>query len=197
MLEFTQVFNKGHMLKITNICTILKCKNIEFDHVYWETKIFGDVELMQHIIDNIVDINVREYYNGASYTLLQNIIRLISPYYGYNNSTLITTINYALNNGHISVRGFDGIRSDDTKIVARMSKFRNFVNYLTTISLNRFTKFYNIQSYYDTCKTILLIIKVQSIGNIKQSNHRLSKGGVLTSLPSTVIKHLIIPFVYQ
>ena len=162
------------------------CKNIEFDHVHWESEAFRDMELMQHVIDNIIDVNILECdkRNGHCYTLLQNVVRLMtcnndSPH----NSTLEITINYALNNGYIGVDGFNGISSYNREIVIRMLKFRDFVNYLTTISLNRFTKFYNIQSYYDTCKTLLLIIKMQSTGN--------------TKLPPTVIKHLIIPFVYQ
>ena len=168
MLEFTKVFPKGTRVIISSTEEIMKCKNIEFDHVCWSTDIFKNFELVCHITDNIVDVNVIEYEINRclSHTLLGNIIN-------YSKHDDIC-IEYVLNNGHINSETFDSLDE-----CGEYSQHRHLVEYLTKISLNRFTRFYNIDKYYDTATIMLLIIKTQQ------------------RLPSAIIKHLILPFVYQ
>ena len=127
--------------------------------------------LVYYITDNIVDINVLEHQNDRydSYTLLGNIV-IFS-----NNDDVCAK--YVLNNGHVNNETFSSL--DECDGCVEYSRHRHLVKYLTRISLTRFTKFYNIDKYYNTATIMLLIIKKQQ------------------RLPSAIIKHLIIPFVYQ
>ena len=175
MLEFKEVFSEGSMVCESNEGDIIKCKNIEFDHVCWVPLCFTNATLTWHIIHNIVDINIVEHQNGGrnSATLLDNII-----FYTYDSNVYIE---YILNNVHISNKLFASNSSS-----LKLYKYKGLVKYLTKVSLGRFTRFYNIQKYYDTCVIVLLVMK--SLQFNKQ---------ITNSLPSNIIKHLIVPFVYQ
>ena len=184
MLEFTEVFTKGYDVDNEDIGTIMKCKNINFGHVNWTlfAGVFSDnIMCMVHIIDNIIDINVYGDNNIFAYTFFVKIIRFSKyPY----------VIHYMLNNGHVNNKSFEIYHSfsNDFNLHLRScnfcdccphKQFDKLTNYLTRVSLGKFTGYYNIEKYYDMMYTMLLIMKAQ---------HK---------LPTTVIKHLIIPFIYQ
>ena len=122
--------------------------------------------------------NVHEYkiIGEGCCTLLHDIIRW---YRLISLNKVMPRINYILNNGYISSGTFSFITSSPKILAPMINKFRGLVKYLTNISLNRFTKFYNIEKYYDMVATMLLILKAQQ------------------RVPSAIIKHLIIPFIYQ
>ena len=185
MLEFTEVFTLGQCVDRYSIYTIIKCKNIDFSHVAWIFDIFDDEQAIYHITDNIIDINAAEYDipGYPSYTLLEYIIR-------NTTSCNITVGNrqalyYLLNNGCINNDTFtfynDDKYNDDEYNDGHLtlSKYKYLVKYLTDTSLGKFKGYYNIKRYYDMVTTMLLILKAQQW------------------LPSTIIKYLIIPFIYQ
>ena len=79
MLEFTEVFPKRLYVGYNNnnVQTIMKCKNIVFDHVDWfggDNRAYDHVDFMFYLIDNIVDINVHD--NGIiwCYTFFAKIL---------------------------------------------------------------------------------------------------------------------------
>ena len=77
MLEFTEVFNQGHVMYYgsNNIATIMKCKNIVFDRAHWfgiNQCAFDDTNFMVHLIDNVVDIDVCDY--GKYFTLFSKVL---------------------------------------------------------------------------------------------------------------------------
>ena len=106
--------------------------------------------------------------------------------YTFINKLLIysskpSILHYMLNNAYLNKKLFckackRSLNKFDHKVLCR---FGSLISYLTRISLKKFKGFYNIEKYYDMIYTMLLIIKVQQ------------------RLPVTIIKHLIIPFVYQ
>ena len=190
MLEFKEVFTYGHVMSEYSITLMMKCKNIDFSHTSWEMSIFDYTTVVYYIIDNITDIDVIEYQEPHchSYTLLQNIIcriEVVGINENYNKM-----LNYLLNNGYIGNNTFTFLNQRRyRRIVTPLIKYIHLVKYLTNTSLGRFTRFYNIQKYYDIITTMLLIIKVYQ---------KLSCTGVaLTSLPPVIVKHLILPFIYQ
>ena len=178
MLEFTQVFSRGTIVYKSDITTIMRCKNIDFSHVFWDGRIFNKSPVVYHIIDNVVDVNIFEHTYGANncYALMDNIVRHYST---SNPNEVVSRINHVANNGHISNSTFRFVTNLHDNLVPMINKFRGLVKYLTDTSLNRFTKFYNLDKYYDMVITMLLILKTQQ------------------RLPSAIIKHLIIPFIYQ
>ena len=167
MLEFKEVFAEGAMIYAYECDSLLKCKNIDFSHCGWTYNVFIDHTILCHIVDNIIDINAVEHKQSAQYTLLMNLTRLTTSF------RRTASIDYLLNNGYINVNTFDGIKDI-------LNKYEYLVTYLTKVSLNKFTGFYNIEKYYDMITIMLLILKAHQ-----------------TNLPTTVIKHLIIPFIYQ
>ena len=65
MLDFTEVFPKGcNIAKYYNCAeTIMQCTNIDFGHVWWielRNDFYNNEKCMFHIIDNILDVNVRD-----------------------------------------------------------------------------------------------------------------------------------------
>ena len=178
MLEFTEVFTRDTMLYTEHINDIHKCKNIDFSHVRWSITVFRDYSLVCHIVDNMLDINATEC--KLSTTLLDNFVRLI-----YTSNQNIESINYFMNNGYINIDTFNinehSLNTINTvnTINTMLNKYKNLVIYLTTISLGKFTRFYNIEKYYDTVIVMLLVLKVHKI------------------LPNNIIRHIIIPFIYQ
>ena len=185
MLEFTDVFPKGYSMSYnTNKLkmgsmkeTVMKCKNIDFGHVSWVLEC-DNIEYMVHIIDNIIDVNVNDNNCEAYYSFFNKIMRF---------STTPYIIHYMLNNGYINNKSFndyyDCLRFTGRPIFCKCCPHKEFdklTNYLTEVSFNRFKGYYNIEKYYDMAYIVLLILKVQS-----------------KNLPSTIIKHLIIPFIYQ
>ena len=178
-LEFTEVFKRGYMITDISIEILLKCKNINFSHNLWSYPIIRREYVVKYIVDNIVDINMVEY-SYESTTLLSNII-------GSNDlSNTTESIVYVLNNGYIDNNTFTC--TNYYKCSHFLDRYKWLVKYLTKVSLDRFTRFYNIEKYYDTCTSILLIIKVYQ---------KLSNDGHNRWLPSNIIKHLVLPFVYQ
>ena len=201
MLSFKETFKKYLAVGLNDRSMIMACKNIDFGCVMWTDSIFTDNDLVFYIIDNIVDINAKERGNGS--TLLQNIIfhiRLSEDCSIYDSKLQIS---YLLNNGHINISTLQCYSSghiDDitirrkcykcdniAKYIPKVHNYVDLIDYLTRISLGRFTKFYNIEKYYDTCTTMLLIIKAQSKDNTMTNR----------KLPPSIMKHLILPFVYQ
>ena len=182
MLEFTEVFPKGYsMAKCDNLDIILKCKNIDFGHVCWNSldddDFYGNETYMFHIIDNIIDINTHDGRFVYLFPLFNKILR-------YSESPSI--IHYMFNNGCVNDTSFkiyfDGYWNMSHKRFCECcprKQFNKLTNYLTKVSLSKFKGYYNLEKYYDMLYIMLLIIKVQQ------------------KLPSVVIKHLIIPFVYQ
>ena len=50
MLEFTKVFSQGTRVTTTDKEEVMKCKNIEFDHVAWSSAIINYNNLFQIVI---------------------------------------------------------------------------------------------------------------------------------------------------
>ena len=185
MSEFTKVFTKGaNMANHYDYSSIIMlCKNIDFSHVRWihvHSSFYNDVQCMVHIIDNIIDINAHDNNDNRMYTFFTKIMQ-------YSTSSYI--MHYMLNNGYVNDDTFSIYSKygylDNTcnwhgscKCCPN-KRFDKLVNYLTMVSLNRFKGYYNIEKYYDMMITMLLILKAQQ------------------RVPSAVIKHLIIPFIYQ
>ena len=170
MLEFTEVFPRGAY--VTNIDDIRKCGNINFSHVKWSLGIFQNHSIVCHIVDNILDINAWEY-QSREHTLLDNIIRA-----GFSHEQIKRSVNYMMNNGYVNIDTFNVVHRLG-RIYVVLNRYKNLVIYLTTISLGKFTKFYNVEKYYDTMIVMLLVLKVHKV------------------LPKNVIRHVIIPFIYQ
>ena len=186
MLEFTKVFPKGHDMKDcwSHKPTIMKCKNIDFGHVDWidiSPKFYDSTSCMVHIIDNIIDVNICDGHHKQAYTFFTKIIR-------YSNKPHI--IHYMFNNGCINKESFtiyfnsrifdnDDNRHRHFCKCCKYKQFDELTSYLTKVSFNRFKGYYNIEKYYDILKVMLLVIKAQHV------------------IPTTIIKHLIIPFIYQ
>ena len=183
MLEFTDVFRNGHDMtdcyKDEAIRTIMECKNIDYGHVIWmfsKKDFYNNINCMIHMIDNIIDVNTHDYHCANTYTFFVKVM--------YNCSILQIT-NYMLNNGYINNTSFedyfDLTRTQHCfKRVNYPNKhFDKLVNYLTKVSLSKFKGYYNLEKYYDMFHIMLLVMKAQQ------------------RLPTAIIKHLIIPFVYQ
>ena len=174
MLEFTQVFEEGYEISTKDIPNILKCKNIDFGHVLWPdayySDFYSDYQLISHIIDNIIGVNVRDNNCVTRTTLLGKIC------YG---EIIKSILSYILNNGYLGNLSFEivnNIFDIDNDIYTQSNKLSN---YLTIVSFNRFKGYYNLEKYYYITHTMLLVMKAQHV------------------LPRTIIKHLIIPFIYQ
>ena len=179
MLEFTKVFYKGQIIGIDDVDAIIMCKNIDFGHVDWlgGAVFYNDTKCMFHIIDNIVDVNVHDGGDDTMYTFFTKIIQY---------SIDLHIVHYMLNNSCINDESFelyfDLVAYTQHKQFCRCCPHKQFdklANYLTKVSFGRFRGYYNIERYYDMLHTMLLIMKAQQ------------------KLPITVIKHLIIPFIYQ
>ena len=180
MLNFEDAFKKGHHISNNDIPTLMQCTNIKYSHTSWYVSVYCDIKVVQHVVNNIVNINEPE--DGSSrVTLLYNV--------SYQNSVgfvcdYSANVNYVLNNGYINKDTIGAIRDYcslmGTPIVTQKTRtIGELVNYLTDVSLGKFTGFYNVEKYYYMIHTMLLIMK----------NQRL--------VPSAVVKHLILPFVYQ
>ena len=185
MLEFTEVFPKGHIMsksKWGGACLemVMNCKNIDFGHVKWlhlDNSFYNEEKYMIHIVDNIIDFSVHDDNYRLSYTFFEKIV---------NHSRVPHIIHYMFNNGHINQRSFTPHYSRPLHgryhVFCKCCPHKHFdklVNHLTNVSLNKFKGYYNLEKYYDMLNIMLLILKAQ---------HK---------LPITVIKHLIIPFIYQ
>ena len=188
-LEFREAFIKGHQITYNDIPLILQCKNIDFGHVSWPSLIrkyyYTNEQLMFHIIDNIMDINMRDENLSHGLTLLCKI-------YTTNIHSSNNVSNYVMNNGYINNLTFTNFRTTYSNHYIKccsMVHFESLVNYLTIISFDKFRGYYNIEKYYYMIHTMLLIMKAQQRLSIKSQTYH--------SLPNTIIKHLIIPFIYQ
>ena len=181
MLEFTKVFPLGNSITKDDADVVMRCKNIKFDHMFWTIDNFNNVELMYHVIDNIVDINVLEYQSSGhgSFSLLENVLVYA------DNDKCALLVHHIFDNGCINSDTLNLLTEDIHDYVDDMQEYINLVNYLTRTSLDRFRGFYNIINYYDTCIVLLLVMK------------RYSKMVTTRWLPSNVIKYLVLPFVYQ
>ena len=152
MIDFKDAFDKGYKIKSTDIDTIFKCKNIDFGHVNWQAvceSFFGNVQLMFHISDNIIDVNTHDDNDNRNYNFISKIIH-------YSRDLLI--VYYVFNNGGVDNHSFNSMYGSDINW-----KYRELVKYLTIVSLNKFARYYNIEKYYDVCHVILLVMKVQRV----------------------------------
>ena len=179
MRNFVEVYTKGCRIDHHEIPMLLQCTNIRFGHTIWTYNIFGDEMVLRHVVNNIVDINEKEY--GRDCGLLYNVILCVDRHYAVSND--MSLVNYVCNNGYINkntlnIAGSHAI-TFSPQIASNIHTIRKLVNYLTEVSLNKFTGFYNLEKYYYICHIMLLIMKTQQ------------------KIPSIVIKHLIIPFIYQ
>ena len=180
MLDFTEVFTKGYNMDKRDYETIIKCRNINFGYTNWiylDSSFYDEENYMEHIIDNIIDINVDDNADMGQYSLFVKIIH-------YSRNPLV--IHYMFNNGYVNYSCFENYFGKLCYTYHKSyckccphKQFDKLVNYLTKISLNKFKGYYNIEKYYDMMTTMLLILKTQRL------------------LPTAVVKHLIIPFVYQ
>ena len=173
MLEFTKVFIRGDLLDVQHINDVRACKNIDFNHVRWSFNIVRDYSTICHIVDNILDINAFEWKSN-SFTLLHIIICAFKSLKQRDAS-----IKYIMNNGYINVNTLDVADRYAYVTRIRLGEYRNLVIHLTKISLGKFTGFYNVEKYYDTMIVMLLILKVHKV------------------LPKNIVRHVIIPFIYQ
>ena len=191
--EFTQIYQKGYMITLNDVDTIMKCKNIDFGHVTWPSSFFNDTDVICHIVDNIVDVNVVEHTSKIcySYTLLQNIYNYVRDNQSIIYNWDMIGIYYLLNNGHVNedtfvfMDNYGYIYETNNPLTKILNQYKCFVEYLVNLSMNKFTRFYNVEKYYDTCVIVLLVIK------------RYQKLGTNKWLPTSIIKHLILPFIYQ
>ena len=177
MLEFTEVFLKRHDMS-NHKEIVMKCKNIDFGYAKWkklDRDFYDNRSYMVHIIDNIIDVSAYDNNNPGLYTFFEKII-----YY----STDSHIIHYMFNNGCINNKSFTPCFTSSLghhvfcKCCPR-KHFDKLTYYLTAVSLNKFKGYYNLEKYYYMINIMLLIIKAQK------------------NLPSVIIKHLIIPFIYQ
>ena len=184
MEEFTKVYSEGYTMDsvIYHTNTIMRCKNIDFGHINWFSvpeDFYNNTKCIMHIVDNIIDINAHDNNCKKAYTFFTKIIQ-------YSSEPHI--IHYMLNNSYISSKCFEiyfnfpSIFNEHNHVFCKCCPHKRFdkpTYYLTKVSLNRFKGYYNIEKYYDIIHTMLLIMKAQ---------HK---------IPAIVIKHLIIPFIYQ
>ena len=181
MLEFTEVFPKDCIIiNYPNyVETIMKCKNIDFGHTDWIVLsgiLYDDVPCMVHIIDNIIDIDTHDNNRYTRYTFFGKVITY---------SRIPSVIHYIFNNGHINNKTFEiyfsGLQTYHHNFCkcCPHKQFDKLTNYSTKVSLNKFKGYNNLEKYYDMLNIMLLILKAQQ------------------RLPTAVIKHLIIPFIYQ
>ena len=183
MLDFKNAFTKGHKIDSTDIETLMMCKNIDFGYVDWTNldsrAHYNNANLMLHIIDNILDITAND-------NRVEGYLSFVILLLYYNGSIWI--INRLFDNGGVTYDIFDSIytncydKCEYKQCVIHLhvhQKHIQLLKYLTSVSLNKFTKYYNLVKYYDMIHTMLLIIRVQK------------------RVPNIIIKHLIIPFVYQ
>ena len=179
-VDFRTVFPRGHTIKFNEYPLVLTCRNIDFGHVYWPNGIFYEssntIALVTHIIDNTIDIDAHDNSNHLYHTLFTRIV----------TSNVEHTIKHMFNTKGICCNSFNKMLKYEWMNLPYRHLYRrskDLIIYLTKISLNRFTKFYNTEKYHYVIHTMLLIMKA----------HR----SATTQLPSTIIKHLIIPFIYQ
>ena len=180
MLNFETVFTKGYSITDDDIPTLMQCTNIKYSHTNWTYGIFRDIKVVQHVVDNIVDVNDPEYGSDMC-TLLYNILCL-----NYINCTRDhSNVKYILNNGYINkdtisrINNCSGRLLQSSIISSNISTVGKLIDYLTDVSLDKFTRFNNVEKYYYMIHTMLLIMKKQHL------------------VPPRIVKHLIIPFVYQ
>ena len=151
MLNFEDTFTEGHEITDSDVPTLMQCINIKYSHTEWTYDIYRNIKIVQHVVDNIVDINDIEY--------------------GYINKNTISNIN--------NINICCGPLLQSSMVTPKTRTVGKFVDYLTDVSLDKFTGFYNVEKYHYMINTMLLIIKKQQ------------------RLPPAIVKHLIIPFIYQ
>ena len=163
----------------------MKCKNIDFGHVYWMNMLYSDVlakndKLLAHLVDNIIDVHAHDNNNVGYCTFMLGILSHKTP----------SMLQYFFNNRYINDDHFGNehillyINRSGVSVSPPMNKYmylqvKQLTNYLTSISLGKFKGYYNVEKYYNMIHTMLLIIKVQK------------------KIPTSIVKHLIIPFIYQ
>ena len=176
MLEFTEVFQYDQHITKSDIPTIMKCKNIDFGHVNWFGGLFSakpttDYNFMEHLANNIIDINVHDNNTTDFHTFMTGVADMGNP------KLLI----YMINNRWLSNRDFCVTPGYKCYIENRpkLQQSKKLVNYLTNVSLGKFEGYRNTEKYYNMIHTMLLIMKVQK------------------KVPTSIVKHLITPFIYQ
>ena len=61
MLNFEDVFTEGQYITCNDIPTLMQCTNIKYCHTIWICTVFSDIDVIHHVLNNIVDINDTEY----------------------------------------------------------------------------------------------------------------------------------------
>ena len=137
-LEFRKAFVKGHSMSFEDIPLILQCKNIDFGHVDWPhyriRNYYDNKQLMYHVIDNIVDINIKGNNLERGIALLCKICT--EDIRGNPNNGDI--VNYIMNNGCLNNLTFVHFKVTHQPRIRKYNRivcFGELVNYLTTISL--------------------------------------------------------------
>ena len=168
--DFKQVFRKSQPVATRHMPLVLRCNNIDFGHVDWPASFYSILNQNNKIM--IIDIHVHDNNNTINYTFINGILK-------HGN---IQTVMYMINNRCISNYSFSCARPHkygNVAIVSLYNNAKNLTGFLTSISLGRFAGYYNLERYHYMIHTMLLITKVRTV------------------LPKNVIKHLIIPFIYQ
>ena len=182
MLEFKEVFPMGSRITSDDVSSVMQCKNIDYGHVGWDIgrnhhcgyyNLYNSKQLMLHLINNVIDVNVHDNNDEELYTLLSKVMVYCSE---------PKIIHYMLNNGGSNICSFDAFYVPLNFVNCKCcvgKYYKGLITCLSNGSLDKHLKFYNLQEYYYLIHTLLLVVKVQRV------------------LPGVIVKHVIIPFVYQ
>ena len=174
MLEFREVFGESQEIKVKDILLIKQCKNIDLRTRYWFCGLFTyyiheDDKLMTHLVNNIIDIYAYADIDDTHYTFASGVLR--------NGTT--SMVKYMFNNRYLSNNGINYMCMWAGSHIRLCKQLRQLINYLTMVSFNKFWGYCNTEKYHGMIYIMLLVTKVQK------------------RLPFTIVKHLIIPFIYQ
>ena len=125
-LKFKETFPQRHRLTITDIPTVMKCKNIDFGHINWNIDIAGfysnvivdTAGLLTHLTNNIIDVHADSDNPYLSF---------IGGICAYRNET---ALKYVINNRCIDNKFFDKmaimrVEDSDCKKIEKTSRLFN------------------------------------------------------------------------
>ena len=188
-LEFKQVFSRGCKILPTDIPTVMNCKNIDFGYVNWPIGFFtymlrSDNNLVIHMVDNLVDVNVHNNNDISSFTFLRGVMSCGGDF----------AARYLCNNMCVNGKSFESITLSPvfSKIGSMCKQSINLAKHLNKTSLYKFAGYYNTEKYYYMINVMLLVMKARKV-----FVSGLSQGVALRILPNQLIKCLIIPFIYR
>ena len=175
----------------------MQCRNIDFGHTMWEiyslcNRLKDDTHLLAHLTNNIIDISTECGNNVHYHSFISSII------YYCDNSML----HYVIDNRCIDNKFLTKMYTKTKSYVGYeprfYSKLLKLSMYLNSTSLYKYPGYYNLEKYRYMIHTMLLIINVQQVlPHPELALKSLPQRVALKSLPKCIIKHLIIPFVYQ